>query len=173
MRYISRRCSVTPLFCIALNPLSALLDKSAYGYRFKGGTTINHLLYMDNNKLYAKNEQDIDSLIHLTRVFSYNIGMTFGQAKRECLIVNRGKVKSTSGISLPEGRIDDINKSYKYLGVLQSFGNNDKEMIAINTFTFPVIRYPAAVVSWRRKDLEKTDIGSKNLMTIHGVFHLR
>ena len=48
------------LFCMALNPLSALLDKSTYGYRFKSGTTINHLLYMDDIKLYAKNEQDID-----------------------------------------------------------------------------------------------------------------
>ena len=34
------------------------------------GTTINHLLYMDDIKLCAKNVQEIDSLIHLTRVFS-------------------------------------------------------------------------------------------------------
>ena len=34
----------------------------------------------------------------------------------ECglLIVNRGKVKSTREISLPEGRIDNIEESYKY-----------------------------------------------------------
>ena len=87
-----------------LNPLSALLDKSTYGYRFKSGTTINHLLYMNDIKLHvcAKNEQDIDSLIHLTRVFSSDIDLTFGLAKCGRLIVNRGTVKSTSGISLPE-----------------------------------------------------------------------
>ena len=51
-------------FCIVFNPLSVLLDKSAYGYRFKGGTHINGLLYMKDIKLYAKNEQYIDSLIH-------------------------------------------------------------------------------------------------------------
>ena len=84
-----------------------------------------HLLYMDDIKLYAKNEQDTDSLIHLTRVFSSDIGMTFGLAKCGRLIVNRGKVKSTCGISLPEGQIDE---SYKYLGILQSFGNNDEEV---------------------------------------------
>ena len=116
------------LFSIALNPLSALLNKSASGYRFKGGTTINHLLYMDDIKLYARNEQNIDSLIHLTRVFSSNIGMKFGLEKCGRLIVNRGKVKSTSGISLSEGQIDDIDESYKYLGILQSFGNNDEEV---------------------------------------------
>ena len=117
MRYISRGCSVTLAVLYGANPLSALLEKSTYGYRFKSGTTINHLLFMDDLKLYAKNEQDIDSLIHLTRVFSSYIGMTFGLAK----------VKSTSGVSLPESQIDDIDESYKYLGILQSFDNNDEE----------------------------------------------
>ena len=81
---------------------------------------------MDDIKLYAKNEQDIDLLIHLTRVFSLDIGIAFCLAKCGRLIVNRGKVKSTSGISQPEGRIDDIDKSYKYLRILQSFGNNNE-----------------------------------------------
>ena len=62
---------------------------------------------MGDIKLYDTDEQDIDSLIHLTRVFSSNVGMTFGLAKYRRFIVNRGKVKSTSGISLPEGQIDD------------------------------------------------------------------
>ena len=57
--------------------------------------------------------------------YNYYIGMTFGLAKCGRLIVNRGKVKSTSGISLPEDRIDDIEESYKYFGILQSFGTND------------------------------------------------
>ena len=58
---------------------------------------------MDAIKLYAKNEQDIDALLHLTRVFSSDIGMKFGLEKCGRLIVNRGKVKSTSGITLSEG----------------------------------------------------------------------
>ena len=116
------------LFCIALNLLSALLGKSTYEYRFQSGTTINHLLYMGNIKLYAKNEQDIYSLIHLTRVFSSDIGTTFGLAKCRRLIVNRGKVKSTSEISLPESQIDSIDESYKYLKILQSFGYNGEEV---------------------------------------------
>ena len=83
---------------------------------------------MDGIKLYANNEWDIDSSIHLTWVFSSDIGMTFGLAKRGGLIVNRGKVRRTSGISLPEGWIDDIDESYKYLKILQLFGNNDEEV---------------------------------------------
>ena len=139
--------------------------------------TIYLQVYMDDIKLYAKNEQDIDSLIHLTRVFSSDIGMTFGLAKCGRLFVNRGKVKNTCGISLPEVQIDDIDESYKCLGILQSFGNNYEEVrckatseyrnrvsklssknkvTAINTFAVPVIRYPAAVVSWRRERLERS-----------------
>ena len=58
---IYMRDALAPLpFCIALNSLSALLNKSTYGYRFKSGTTINHLRYMDDIKLIANNEQDID-----------------------------------------------------------------------------------------------------------------
>ena len=57
------------LLCIALNPWSTLLDKNAYGYKFKGGTTINHLVYISDTKIYARNEQDINSLINLTQVF--------------------------------------------------------------------------------------------------------
>ncbi|TWW76608.1 hypothetical protein D4764_13G0012700 [Takifugu flavidus] len=45
-----------------LNPLSQIITKSGYGYQFRNGTTVSHLLYMDDIKLYAKNERDIDSL---------------------------------------------------------------------------------------------------------------
>ena len=69
-------------------------------YRFKNGTTINHL-YMDDIKLHARNEQGIDSLIHLTQVFSSEIGRKLGLAKCGRLIVNRGKAKSTNEIDLP------------------------------------------------------------------------
>ena len=59
----------------------------------------------------------------------YDIGITFGLAKCGHVIVNRGnKVKSTSGINLSEGQIDDIDESYKYLGILQLFGNNDEDV---------------------------------------------
>ena len=66
MRYISRGCSVTLAVLYGAQPFECLAGQEYYGYRFKSGTTINHLLYMDDIKLYAKNEQDIDSLIHLT-----------------------------------------------------------------------------------------------------------
>ena len=98
------------LFCIALNPLSALLDNSKYEYHLKSDATINHLLYMDDIRLYTRSESDIDSLIHLTRVFSTAIGMTFGLAKCGYLIVSRGRTKHTDGVEVPDDYINDIAK---------------------------------------------------------------
>jgi len=47
------------LFCVAINPLSYILRDSKQGYTLKTGHNINHLLHMDDLKLYAKNEKDL------------------------------------------------------------------------------------------------------------------
>ena len=66
------------------------------------GSEKNHLMFMDDLKLYAKSEQGLESLVHTVRVFSEDIGMDFGIKKCAKLLLRRGKV-------LDEGT------SYKYL----------------------------------------------------------
>ena len=66
----------SPLVRIRLNLFSNMLEKTQYGYQFKSGIKINHLLYMNEIKLFAKKKRYIDSLIHLTQVYSNDIGMT-------------------------------------------------------------------------------------------------
>ena len=44
-------------------------------------------------------------------------------------------------------------------------------MTAINHFADFVIHDPAVVVCWRQEDLKEADIGTTELLTIHGVFH--
>ena len=46
----------TMLFCIGLNLLSQITTKNGNGYKFQSRETINNLLYMDDIKLYARNE---------------------------------------------------------------------------------------------------------------------
>jgi hypothetical protein len=185
------------LFCISLNPLSDIITKSAYGYKFKSGTKINHLFYMDDIKLYAKSEREIDSLIHLTRIFSKDIGMSFGLEKCGRLIVKNGKEIKTEGIELPDGHIEDVEEKYKYLGILQSYGNHEKEsrqkaiteykkrlrqvlksqltarnkITAVNTYATPVIRYTAGIISWPKEEIKKLDIQTRKIFTLHGAFH--
>ena len=78
------------LFCIALNPLSELLRNTDFGYTVKSGHKIHHLLYMDDLKLYGKNENQINSLINTVKIFSEDIKMKFGLDKCAHFIKERG-----------------------------------------------------------------------------------
>jgi hypothetical protein len=99
--------------------------------------------------------------------------------------------------NLPNGHIDDIQEHYKYLGVLQSYGNHNEEVrtkaireykkrirqvlksdltarnktIAINTYATPVIRYTAGVIEWPKEEITKLDIDTRKLFTMYGALH--
>ena len=55
-------------------------------------TRINHLLFMDDLKLFAKSNDQIDSLANALYTFSEYIGMEFGIKKYGVLVLKRGKV---------------------------------------------------------------------------------
>ena len=75
--------SLSPLwFCLALNPLSYRLQCNRAGYRLKhdnNETTISHLIYMDDIKLYSRNNKEMKTLIDTTTEFSEDIHMHFGR----------------------------------------------------------------------------------------------
>ena len=81
-------------------PLTRLLCKAKARYTFGGGEKINHLLFMDDLKLYGKSENEIKGLVSTVQVFSQDLGMKFSIKKCGVIIMNRGKVKSTEGIEL-------------------------------------------------------------------------
>ena len=114
------------LFCIGLNPLSQIITKSGYRYRFQSGVTISHLLYLDDIKLYARNERDIDSLIHITRLYSNDSGRSFRLDKCGRMVSKRGKTVTNKGVELPGGNIADVQDSYKYLGIPQANGIHEE-----------------------------------------------
>ena len=116
--------SLSPLlFVITMIPLIVILRKCEAGYSYGNNIEINHLLFMDDFKLYAKTSSQLDSLIQTVRIFSNNIGVKFGIEKSAVLIVKRGKMTQSEGITLP----DDTNirslkegEGYKYLGVMEA-----------------------------------------------------
>ena len=84
---------------------------------------INHLLFMDDLKLYAKTPNQLDSLIQTVRIFSNDIGMKFGIEKCAILIIKRGRMTQSDGITLPDDtniRSSKKGEGYKYLGVLEA-----------------------------------------------------
>ena len=113
-------------------PLSALLNGIGDGYKLgKDRGKINHLLFMDDLKLYAKNEKELDTLVQTVRIFSEDIGMEFGIQKCAMVKVIRGHIVESPGIALPNGaEIRSLEKSegYKYLGTLQSDDIKNKDM---------------------------------------------
>ena len=70
------------MFVLALIPLSLILRKTKAVYEFsESKVKIIHLLFMDNLKLYSRNEKELDSLVQTICIFSKDIGMEFGIEK--------------------------------------------------------------------------------------------
>ena len=117
---------------IALIPLSHVLRKSKAGYEYsKVREKVNHLLFMDDLKLYAKDETSLDSLIQTVRIFSKDIGMQFGIDKCTMLSLKRGNIVTSEEIKLRDKSLIKSmknGKSYKYLGILQADRIKHKEM---------------------------------------------
>ena len=201
--------SLSPLlFCMALNPLSRELGRTGYGYRMSTGRgetvnrrLISHLIYMDDLKLYGRNSDQLDGLLHTVRTFSDDIQMKFGLDKCAVAHFVNGKLSGhNSGVTV--GKTETIKclgpgQVYKYLGVDESNGIQHSTMreklrreyfrrvkmvlrtelygrnkvLAINGLALPVLTYSFGVIHWRTTDLQQLDRRTRKLLTMHGVHH--
>ena len=92
--------SLSPLlFCIALAPLSALINKGGYGFKLNS-MVISHLFYMDGLKTFAKNDDEQQRILTIVKDFSDNLKMEFGLEKCAKATFKKGKLTSTENISL-------------------------------------------------------------------------
>ena len=67
-------------------PLTLLLRKVKLGYVLRNDQMrISHLLFMDDLKLYRKNEREIESLVQTVRIYSEDIAVEFGIHKCACI----------------------------------------------------------------------------------------
>ena len=90
------------LFIISMMPLNDILRKCTARYKLsRSQEKINHLMYMDDIKLFAKNEKEQETLIHTVRIYSQDIGIEFGIEKCAMLVVKSGKRHLTDGRELP------------------------------------------------------------------------
>lgn len=91
--------------------------------------------------LYARSEWDIDSLIHTTRIYSSDIGMSFRLHKCSWMVTKNGKVARTKGTALPVGNIIDIKNSFKCLGIPLVNWNHEEAASKATTTKFLFILY--------------------------------
>ena len=70
-RGIFQRDVLSPLlFIIAMKPLKHILRKCTTGYKLgKSQEKINRLMFMDDIKLFAKTENELETLIHVVRIY--------------------------------------------------------------------------------------------------------
>ena len=76
-------------------------------------------MYIDDIKLFAKIEKELQTLIRTVRIYSQGIGMEFSKEKCGMLIMKSGKQHFTDGMELPnQGKIRTFGKkeTYKDLG---------------------------------------------------------
>ena len=69
-----------------------ILKEEVKGYRLGNSTNlVNHLLFMDDLKLYGKSQDEIDALLALVQEYFNDIGMEFGMDKCAVLGIRKGK----------------------------------------------------------------------------------
>ena len=177
--------SLSPLvFVLALIPLSLILRKAKAAYEFsESKEKINHLLFMDDLKLYSRSEKGLDSLVQTVHVFSEDIGMEFDIEKCAMLVMEKGKIEKSVGIELPGGKVTKSlqeGECCKYLRILEAdkfFEEKMKLKVSkeyirtlrkvlksklkggnlvrgVNTWAVSPLRYSAAFVSWRKSELQ-------------------
>ena len=180
---INQGDSLSPLhFIISLIPLALALRRMKQEYSFqKGKGMLNHLLFMDDLKLYGSDHIEIDSLVRTVEIVTKDIGMKFGIDKCGVLTMKWGREVKCDGIESGNGReIDQVGeRGYKYLGILEKRDmcqdeineNVRKEYFqrlratlksklnakhvfqAIKTWVVPTVRYSAGdiVLAWIEK----------------------
>ena len=69
---------------------------------------------MNDIKLFAKNKNELETLIQAVRIYSQDIGMEYDIEKCTILIMKNGKQDMTKGMELPNpGKIRTFRKKKK------------------------------------------------------------
>ena len=147
-------------------------------------TKISHLLYMDDLKLIAKWEEELQKQIQTFKTISYDINMEFGLEKCAKITYKRGKLTHLQNSVIDTNReIQELEqgKTYKYLGIEESEGIQHQQMkerlkkeysrrlrmilkselnarnnnTAIWALTVPVLRYSFGIINWRTEEIKK------------------
>ena len=192
------------LFALSINPVSFLLRKVE---EYELGETIkliiNHLLFVDDLKLYSRTLDQMKKLLDIITTFTNNIRMIFGEAKCAYIYIVRSKKKCLgSSIQINGLTIQELKEGeqYKlYLGQDESVayhGPLNKEWVlkeykkrvrkiwsselygnnkatAHNTLAVPLITPTIGILQWTKKEICDIDIATRKILSYTGNLHKR
>ena len=200
-RIIFQGDGLSPLiFVICMIPLSLLLRKVKPSYEWgRKEFKLNHLLFMDDLKIFGKSDDQIDSLVQTVLTFNEDIGMEFGLKKCGVVILKKGKLVRLDGIHLPNQKImKEVDENgYTYLGILEldeikehemkykvtadyerklrpvlkSKLNGKNKIHAINTWAVALLRYGAGIINWKVDELIIMDRTTRKTLAMYGALH--
>jgi predicted Zn-dependent protease with MMP-like domain len=168
------------LFCMCLMPLTNELNSTGMGYKVGKVLKheISHLFYMDDLKLYARNDDTLKHLLQIFANFSEDICMDLSLEKCAKATLRRGRQIELSNVEICDNVIIndlELEKTYKYLGIAEGNGiqqemmktklrkefirrarlileselNGSNKVLAIKSFTVPVIQYSFGILNWK------------------------
>ena len=153
---------------------------------------------MDDLKLYAKNDKELEGLLSTVKQFSDDIGLEFGLNKCAKATFIEGKFTLITAVELDINttiRELDKDETYKYLGIDEGNGGHHSKMKkkirkecyrrarailktelnsanrieAINTLATSVVQYSFNIINWTLQDLRRIDTKIRKLLTCYKI----
>lgn len=197
--------SLSPLlFCISLLPLSVTLRKMrGYSCGPTGNRRhkITHLFYMDDLKLYATGQSDLQQSLRVVQEYTHAIGMEFGIDKCALVHLKKGRRGTNEEEEqLVDGSILrhlDAGETYTYLGVQQyhtqvvdqvkealcrkyqhrlrqiwsSELSGKNKVGATNMLAVPILLYSFGAIKWTINELRQIDVRTRKMMHMQRSLH--
>jgi len=154
---------------------------------------------MDDLKLIAKSEEEIQKQKQTVKTVSDDIHMEFGLEKCAKIAYKRVKLVHSQNLVIDINReIQELEqgKTYKYLGIEENEGihqqtkerlkqeysrrlrmilkselNARNKITAIGALAVPVLRYSFGIINWRTEEMKKTDRKTRNMLTLYKMHH--
>lgn len=197
--------SLSPLlFCISLLPLSVVLRQTR-GYLCGPPNArrhrVSHLFYMDDLKIYASGESDLQNALRIVQDYTRDIGMEFGLDKCAVFHLRRGRcAELPHDVQLADGCILkhlNAEETYAYLGLEQhgiqdatktkeSLRNRYRQLLrkiwsselsgpnkvaATNMLAIPIMTYSFGVLKWNVDELRQLDRETRKTMHLNRSLH--
>ena len=90
------------LFITALNPISWYVTKKGPGMTLSSNRRIDHLLYVDDRKLFAPKEAEANELAEIVQTLSLKAGLRLNKRNCAVAVMKKGKLSSQEPSSQSE-----------------------------------------------------------------------